>query len=435
MPRRRHLLAGALAGLLAGCSDGPGSSPASPTSPATGQPPATTAGAVGYTHQRPTGNRLVDGAGAVPDADPVDVAVEGAPAWVVGVPAGDDSTASAWAVVAEDGTVTGLRLAGSDVERFALAPGSLPEGTPPLLLGGDPPGVAEQPAGDASTLTHPVPVEAGWLAVARDGDLVLYEDGGGREVDRLALSAVPDARVVTHGGRAYVLAGATDRYRHAVLGDDVEGGSVAVVDVDDGLAERTRIVPPGEGVIEGLSPMLADVTGDGEPEVVVTVSNDPGGARLAAYRPDGSRVATSETLSAGWRHQLAVAPFGPGDAPEVAAVRMPHVAHELQFFRRDGEDLRVAASQGGYQSHTIGSRNLDGAVAGDLDGDGRPEVLLPTTARDTLAAVRRTDGGAREAWTVPVGGELSTNVAAVDAGGSTTVAAGHEGGVRFWPGE
>jgi hypothetical protein len=430
--RRRHLLAGALAGLLAGCSGNPGSGATAPASPASGAPPTTAASARGYTYHRPTGNRLVDGTGALPDADPVDVAVDGPPAWVVGVPAG--STDSAWAVVAEDGTVTGLVLAGRDVEQFDLAPADLPSGTPPLLVGGDPPRVAEQPTGEASTITHPVPVEAGWLAVAENGDLVLHEDGGGGALDRLALSAIPDARVVTHDDRAYVLADATDRYRHAVLGDGVEAGSVAVVDVDGGLAERTRIRPPREGVIEGIAPMLADVTGDGTPEVVVTVSNDPGGARLAAYRPDRSRVATSETLSAGWRHQLAVAPFGPDDTPEVAAVRMPHVGHELQFFRRDGEDLQVVGSQDGYQSHTIGSRNLDGALAGDLDGDGSLEVLLPKTARDTLAAVRRTDGGAREAWTVPVGGELSTNVGAVNYDGSVTVAAGHEDGVRFWPG-
>jgi hypothetical protein len=431
---RRHLLAGALAGLLAGCSGTPDQGATAPASPASGAPPTTAETARGYTHHRPTGNRLVDGTGALPDADPVDVAVDGPPSWVVGVPAGDDSADSAWAVVAEDGSVTGLGLAGRDVEQFDLAPGALPSGSPPLLLGGDPPRVAEQPTGEASTTTHPVPVDSGWLTVAENGDLVLVDGDGGGEIDRLELRALTDARVVTQEGTAYVLADATDRYRHAVLGDDVEAGSVAVVDVDGGLAERTRIRPPREGVIEGLSAMLADVTGDGTPEVVVTVSNDPGGARLAAYRPDRSRVATSETLSAGWRHQLAVAPFGPDDTPEVAAVRMPHVGHELQFFRRDGEDLQVVGSQDGYQSHTIGSRNLDGALAGDLDGDGSLEVLLPKTARDTLAAVRRTDGGAREAWTVPVGGELSTNVGAVNYDGSVTVAAGHEDGVRFWPG-
>lgn len=448
MPRRRHLLAGALAGLLAGCAEGP-PSPASPAAPAEGSPPATRA-TVAYTHQRPTGNRLVDGTGRLPDADPVDVAVDGTPAWLVGVPAGD---ASAWAVVTAGGDVVGLRLDGRDAERFALAPGALPEGTPPLLRGGDPPRVAAPPADDASPLTHPVPAPRGGdesgdggdsgdgeetgnggesrLYVAENGDLVLY-DGGER--DRLRLDALADARIVTAGGTAYVLADATDSYDHAVLGDGVEGGSVAVVDVGDGLTVRGRIRPPGEGVVEGVSPLLADVTGDGRREVVVTVSGDGGGARVAAYRPDGSRVAAGPTLGGGWRHQLAVAPFGPDDRPEVAAVRKPHVGHELQFFRREGRRLRVVAGQDGYGSHTIGSRNLDAAVAGDLDGDGGPEVLLPTTARDTLAAVRRTDGGAEEAWTVPVGGRLATNVGAVTMDGRVTVAAGYDDGVRFWPG-
>ena len=424
MPRRRHLLAGATAALLAGCAGDAESSPAPPDA----APPASDATARGYTHQRPTGNRLVAGRGSLPGTDPVDVAVSGTPTWIVGVPAAD---ASAWAVVTEAGDVTGVHLDGRSVDRFRLDPDSLPRGAPPMLSGGDPPRVAKAPAADASTLTHPVPVAGGRVYLAEGGDLVLWS---GSEVDRVAVDAPRDARIVTADGRAYVLADATDRYEHAVIGDGVEGGSVAVIDATDGLAVEGRVVPPGAGVVEGLSPLLADVTGDGTRDILVTVSGDGGGARLAAYRPDGTRVATGPTLGAGWRHQLAVAPFGPGAIPEIAAVRMPHVAHELQFVRRTDDELRVVASATGYRSHVIGSRNLDAALAGDLDGDGTPEVLLPTTGRDTLAAVRRTDDGAEEVWTVPVGGDLSTNVGAVDAAGGVTVAAGHEGGVRFWPG-
>lgn len=367
------------------------------------------------------------------EVDPVDVGLGGRPAWVVGVPAG---AGSAWAVATDGGDLIGIRLEGRQATRFAIDPGTLPARTPPLLVGGDPPRVAAHPAGDASALSHPVPVDGDWLYVAENGDLVLND---GETVDRLPLGAPADARIVTDSGgtsdgRAYLLTDATDRYAHAVLGDGVEGGSVAVVAVSEGLARDGRIVPPGDGVVEGLAPILADVTGDGKREVLVTVSGDGGGARLAAYRPDGTRVAAGPTLGGGWRHQLAVGPFGPDDTPEVAAVKQPHVAHELQFFRREGDDLRVTASQAGYQTHTIGSRNLDAALAGDLDGDGRPEVLVPTTGRDVLAAVRRTDDGATEAWSVPVAGQLTTNLGAVTADGDVTVAAGYGGGVRFWPG-
>lgn len=423
MQPRRQVLAGALGALLAGCAgDGP------PEDVSQGTPPITDAAGLGLTHHRRSGNRLVEGAGAVPDVEPVDVAIEGRPSWIVGIP---DGAATVWAVVTDEGAVTGLRLAGRTVKRFPLSPDQLPTGAPPLLRGGDPPALARGAVGAASPLSHPVPVDGVLLWVAEDGSLVRAADG---RTDRLALDALPDARVVAAAGRAYVLADATDRYDHAVLGDGVEAGSVAVVDPDGGLSLERRIAPHGDAVVEGIAPTLADVTGDGDRDVLVTVSGDGGGARLVAFRPDGTRLAASPTLGAGWRHQLAVAPFSTDAAPEVAAVRMPHVAHELQFLRRSGGDLRVVATADGYQSHTIGSRNLDGALAGDLDGDGRIEVVLPTTARADLAGVRRTAEGAEEVWTVTVGGALTTNLAAVTADGRATLAAGHGDGVRFWPG-
>lgn len=420
---RRQVLAGALGVLLAGCAgDGP------PDDVPQGTPPATDAAHLGLTHHRRSGNRLVDGSGAVPDVEPVDVPIEGRPSWIVGIP---DGTATVWAVVTDEGAVTGLRLAGRTAERFPLSPDPLPAGTPPLLRGGDPPSLPRAGSGDSSPLSHPMPVDGGLLWVAEDGSLVRAADGG---TERLALDALPDARVVTADARASVLADATDRYDHAVLGDGVEAGSVPVVDLEGALSLERRIAPPGDAVVEGIAPLLADVTGDGDRDVLVSVSGDGGGARLVAFRPDGTRLAASPTLVGGWRHQLAVAPFPTDATPEVAAVRMPHVAHELQFLRRSGGDLRVVATADGYQSHTIGSRNLDGALAGDFDGDGRLEVVLPTTARADLAGVRRTADGAEERWSVAVGGTLTTNLAAVTADGRATLAAGHADGVRFWPG-
>jgi hypothetical protein len=412
-----------MVGMAAGCTtDQP------PETSPDGTPPATDASALGFTHQRPTGNRLVDGAGRVPAADPVDVPLDGTPAWVVGVPAGDTS---AWAAVTEDGAVTGVAVDDAGADRFGLPTGAVPPGAPPLMAGGDPPDLVGVGADDAAPLTHPVPVEGGHLYVAENGDLVLWD---GAERDRVTLDAPTDARIVVDGSRAFVLADATGRYDHAVLGDGVEAGSVAVVDVGDGLAVERRIDVRGRAVVEGLSPLLADVTGAGRRAVLVTESGDGDGARLAAYRPDGTRVAASRALTAGWRHQLAVAPFGPDDTPELAAVRKPHVDHRLQFFRREGDELAVVAGASGYGSHTIGSRNLDGALAGDLDGDGSLEVLVPTTARDELAAVRRTGDGAEQVWSVPLDGRLTTNVGAVTADGRVTVAAGTASGVRFWRG-
>ena len=74
------------------------------------------------------------------------------------------------------------------------------------------------------------------------------------------------------------------------------------------------------------------------------------------------------------------------------------------------------------------------AAAGDFDGDGRLEVLLPTRTLTELAAVRRTVDGAEEAWKVDVGGRLSINLAVVETGdGRLAVGVGRTDGVlRLW---
>jgi hypothetical protein len=411
----------------------------------------------GYTYQRPTGNRVVAGEGGVPEADSVDVSVDWTPAWVVGV-SGDsehhvgtssdgeagDGAASRWTIVGESGEVAGVRIRDGEASTVEIEPSELPTGTPPLLRDGQPPEVLTSPASlaDSARATHPVPVEDGLLSISADGDLVLWDAVNGDdaiEVDRLALDALPDARIVIAGGadrRAFVFADATRRYDHAVLGDGLEAGSVAVVDHSDGLSEMTRIrpEPADSAVFEGIAPIAADLTGDGEREVVVTESDADRGARVVAFDAGGERLAAGPAIGHGygWRHQLAVAPFAPDGSAELAAVRTPHVGQTAEFYRLVDGELRTVGTTSGYSSHAMGSRNLDGGLAGDLDGDGRIELLVPTADRRKLGAVRRTQDGAEGVWEVGLGGELATNLGAVASGGRVTVAAGWDGAVRFW---
>ncbi len=88
----------------------------------------------------------------------------------------------------------------------------------------------------------------------------------------------------------------------------------------------------------------------------------------------------------------------------------------------------------GYSSHEIGSRNLDRALAGDLDGDGRIELLVPDQAQESLGAIRRTNEGAETAWSIPLDGRLSTNLAAVTLpDGILALGVGlEEGLLRLW---
>jgi len=427
---RRNVLAASAAG-LAGCASTPD------TETPTGTPNAPVPGAgYAYTHLQASGNRVVgrnpttDGEGRVPGGgglegtSPVEVPVDGCPAWLL---AFGGESATRWTVVTVDGTARTHRVTD---DAAAVVADHGPVSTPPLAALADGTVDLEAFPEDVAAYSHPVPIENGRLYVDDGGDVAIRRGG---TTGRLAANAPPDARVVAVGDGRYALyGGRTDRYRHGALGDHVEAASLVVIDAERGARETVvELEPPA--VFEGLSPLVADLDGDGAPELVTTVSDAADGARIRAYGTDGSELATGPIHGSGWRHQLCVAPFGPDGRPELAVVRKPHVEWVLEFYRLEGEELPVTATRQGYASHTYGSRNLDGALAGDLNGDDRPEVLVPTTDRTTLAAVRRTDEGTETVLSLSLGGSLATNLAGtVREDGGVAVGAGTDEGVRVW---
>jgi len=438
--RRRRILQCSLAAgfaTLAGCLDRDEPRPTVDDADAgsggpTWRPPAGDL-TYGYTHVRPTGNRVVEGPVGLPTAEPTTVGIDGAPRWIATAPdvRSGDRRAGLWCVVRADGVVDLFRIAADgSPERVPVDPGSLPEGTPPLLaVGSDGARVVPPPDG-GSRLTHPIVVGDRTVYVDGDGGLVVLADDGAR-VGRLAVDALPDARLVTDGTLVFVLAGGTDRYGHGALGDGIEADRVAVIDPASSTV-RATLDPPGEAVIEGLSPLLAGLGGDGDPRVVVTESTGEDGARIAAYDAEGSRVVAGPGIGTGnrWRHQVAVAPFGPDGTGEVAVVRTPHIGGTVEFYRPDGDRLAIAATEEGYSSHAYRSRNLSGGL-GVVDGD-RATLVVPTDERTELAGVERTPGSARRAWTVDVGGTITANVAAAPYGDRTAVGTARRGELVVW---
>lgn len=427
---RRRLLALSTAG-LAGCTSAP--DPETPTG-TPGTPPR--GAAYAYTHLRASGNRVVRGnpaadedraaetGGSLEGSSPVEVPTDGRPAWLL---AFGGESASRWTVVSADGTATTYRVAGGTAEAV-VDHGAV--STPPLgYVGNGDVGLRTFPD-DVAAHSHPVPLEDGSLYLDDDGEVAIRRNG---TTERLAVAAPSDARVVAVGDGRYALyGGRTDRYRHGALGDDVEGASLVVVDA--AREERETVVElEAPAVFEGLSPLVADLDADGTPELVTTVSDSGDGARIRVYGTDGTELATGPIHGSGWRHQLCVAPFGPDGRPELGVVRKPHVERVLEFYRLEGNELSVTTTRQGYASHTYGSRNLDGALAGDLDGDGRPELLVPTTDRTTLVAVRRTADGTEMATSLSLDGALETNLAGTALGnGGVAVGAGTAEGVRVW---
>lgn len=419
MNRRTLLAALGCSGALAGCAAplAPGGGRTEGALDADSSPPAPPASVpLGYTHLRADGNRLVDGSGFLPETDPVDVALDARPEWVVGVPREEGVLLD---VVTSEGTEA-VSVVGGEARTVDINLG--PVRGPPLLVGGSDPRFAP-PLG--SSTTHPVPTTGGWASVASDGRVRLP---GGTNAD---VDALPDARLVSASGRLYVLAGRTREYAHGVLGDELEARSVAVLDPAGGV--ETPLEAPS-GVIEGIAPIVVDVDDDGEREVVVTVSDAERGARVVALSESGETLA-GPPIGSGfrWRHPLAVAPFGPRGEVEIAAVKTPHVGGTAEFYRASGVQLDLVASLRGYSTHAIGSRNLDGGVAADFDGDGRVELLVPDDPRRELAGLRRHDEGVEEVWRLPVGGPLATNLCSVSGERGVVVAAGFGETLRVWP--
>ena len=425
----------------AGASEGAeGRTAAGPaTGPAAGSP------SYGYTHGMPSGNRVVEGAGGLPGSEPVDVGLSGEPAWVVGAPV---EGGTAWVVALGDGRVEAFRLdAGSgSVRPWPVTPDRLPAGLPPALMAeGEDLRLLAPPDG-GSTSTHPVPVSpgepsGGSLAVAGDG--AVFEGRGGRFEpvgDPQEVVALPDARAVrARDGRIAVLSDPTRRYVHGVVGDDLEADAITVLEPEDGgLEVAGRVFAESGGVFELVLPLWF-VGPDGRELLAVTESAEGVGSRIAVYEPGGALVAAGPFFGEPqrWRHLLAAGPFGPKGGTEIAAVRTPRIGGVVEFYRLDAGagELEVAATRPGYSSHAIYSRNLDTARAGDLDGDGRWELLVPNQGYTELGAVRHGRGGAEVAWTLPLGGTLATNLADANTdGGRVSVAAGRTDGVlRIWP--
>lgn len=260
-----------------------------------------------------------------------------------------------------------------------------------------------------------------WVVELEDGEKILVDQGGSIDTDfRLDEAAddlvqfedpLPDGRTVSFGDWRVALVGPTERYPHGVLGDRVEASAIEVRSTSDETV--TRFGPDAPTVIEGISPLLADVDVDGIPEILVTQSNAEVGAWLALWSIDGTLIGKSDPIGQGnrWRNQLAIAQLGEAGELEIVDVRTPHIGPTVEFFRLVDRTLEQVAGIGGFTSHTIGSRNLDLGIVADADGDGALEVVLPTVRRTQLGILRRGRLGVQTVAFVDLPGRITTNVA------------------------
>jgi hypothetical protein len=232
----------------------------------------------------------------------------------------------------------------------------------------------------------------------------------------VAASSLPDQLPhsrIAHGTRDLVkawLAAPTRRYRHAVLGDDVEAGELRA----QTRSGRTLVATlPDDCVFEDLVPRLVDLDGDGRDEVVVVQSCQSTGAMITVWgEASGSLVRKAAGGAIGTAHRW-LNPIGFGDFDgdgrvDIAIVQTPHIGGIVKIYRLDGSTLALVSERGHYSTHALGSTDLG---LGQVFRLGRTDALLvPNQERDHLVVLALRDGRLAELARLPLGAQLASGL-------------------------
>lgn len=377
------------------------------------------------TQNNPSGNRHVTGSIDLASAQILDIPIDGTPQWLVSAPFQEGVV---FVTVMEDGEAQTFKVTDQAYESVPVSPAELPAGMPPLLTVSGGTVQLVVPPADASPLTTPVIANDKLIYIGSNGDLVSVSDS---VQARLPVHALPDSRILLdEQDRVMVLGQSTDRYDHGVLGDAIEASAILLMGTDPELRILQTIVIDPPDVVEGISPIWADIDNDGVRDVIVTLSNNQGGARIAAFREDGSLLAESDPIGLGhrWRHQIAVASFDGNRMPLLASIRTPHIGGIVEYFRYNAGKLEIVQEISGFSTHSIGSRNLDSGLAGDFNADGVIELLVPDQTHTSLAVL--SIDGVLAAIALP--GKLTSNLSASEIDGELYIGAGTQGSLRIW---
>ncbi len=198
--------------------------------------------------------------------------------------------------------------------------------------------------------------------------------------------ALPDGKIATASTgdiRKAWYGQPTTRYDHGVLGDAIEGGSL-VVALEDGT--KAEFVLPDNQAFEDITPRIADLTGDGQNEVITIRASLTGGAAVVIFGlRDGALVEVAASSENGRRNRwLNIASIG-GNA--ISFVRTPHIGGRLATLEHTGQGQWKETNDivTGVSNHVIGSREL--AMSATIRVNDRETLVLPSQDRQSLVLI------------------------------------------------
>ncbi len=153
-------------------------------------------------------------------------------------------------------------------------------------------------------------------------------------------------------------------YDHPILGATPEWTDVSVYPGKQAQGLKPWALRFDHGFIEDIAPRLADVDGDGLPEIIVVQTDLTLGARLVVLSRD--QQVMGATAYIGQRHRW-LAPAGVGDFDgdgrvEIAYVDRPHLAKELVLVRYQDGRLVEVGRYPDFANHRIGDAHISGGV-------------------------------------------------------------------------
>ena len=208
-----------------------------------------------------------------------------------------------------------------------------------------------------------------------------------------ATTGLPDGLVATFEGTGDIATAwytrPTERYGHAILGDGIEAGGL-MIKLASG--KTMEMVLPKATVFEDRYPRLVDLDNDGKVDVVTILAALAGGGSVTVFTLGKSELELKGSTGFigrpnRWLNVAGIADYRGSGSKQIAFVKTPHIGGTLYFYEMIGNKLKRVAGLHGFSNHVIGSPEMRLSATVDVNGDGRPDLAVPSANRRKLRVV------------------------------------------------